>query len=152
MSCLLYFPRKTTDWEGLFEELFWDYVNRNKENQKEFLCLDDFIRDDNGFDKVIASYFKEVKIKEFWILKADTKRLTSMVSDDTHLLIGEESRRRNFWELQEISTSIEVQVWRVSRKKIQVEGLTWTEGQCKKLHKVRLLQSRWKSTAMQFKF
>ena len=30
----------------------------------EFLSLDDFIRDDNGSNKVISSYFKEVKIKE----------------------------------------------------------------------------------------
>ena len=64
MSCLLYFPRRTTDWEGLFEELFRDCVKRNKENQKGHLSLDDFIRDDNGSDKVILSYFKEVKIKE----------------------------------------------------------------------------------------
>ena len=64
MSCLLYFPRRTTDLEGLLGELFRDCVKRNKENQKGHLSLDDFIRDDNGSDKVILSYFKEVKIKE----------------------------------------------------------------------------------------
>ena len=67
MSCLLYFPRRTANWEGLLGELFRDYVKRNKEKQKGYLSLDDFIRDDNGSDKVISSYYKEVKIKELRI-------------------------------------------------------------------------------------
>ena len=58
MSCLLYFPRKTTDWEGLFEELFRAHAKRKEENQMGFLSVDDVISSDNGKDKVIASYFK----------------------------------------------------------------------------------------------
>ena len=61
-----------------------------------YLSLDNFIRDDNGSDKVISSYFKEVKIKELQIWKGDTRRLTGTVSDDGHLLIGGESRKKIF--------------------------------------------------------
>ena len=106
MSCLLYFPRRTTDRKGLFEELFRDCVNRNKENQMGYLSLDDFIRDDNRSDKVISSYFKEVKIKELRIWKGDMRSCQGTVSDDGHLLNGEEPRKKNFQELRETSTSM----------------------------------------------
>ena len=66
-----------------------------------YLSLDDFIRDDNGSDKVISSYFKEVKIKELRIWKGDMRSCQGTVSDDGHLLIGEEPRKKNFQELQE---------------------------------------------------
>ena len=128
MSCLLYFPRRTANWEGLFEELFRDCVKRNKENQKGYLSLDDFIRDDNGSDKVISSYFKEVKIKELRIWKGDMRSCQGTVSDDGHLLIGDEPRKKNFHELRETSTSMPITSTKSLRKKIQVEGLTWTEG------------------------
>ena len=62
MSCLLYFPRKTTNWEGLFEELFRAYAKRKEENQIGFLSVNNVIRSDGRQDKVIVSYFKEVKI------------------------------------------------------------------------------------------
>ena len=70
MSCLLYFQRKTADWEGLlFAELCQGSVKREeqqvkKENQMGCLSLDDFIRNGNESNEVISSYFKEVKIKE----------------------------------------------------------------------------------------
>ena len=97
MSCLLYFPRRTANWEGLLsEELFRVCVKQNKEKQKGYLSLDDFIRDDNGSDKVISSYFKEVKIKELRIWKGDKGRLTGTVSDDGHLLIGDEPKKGFF--------------------------------------------------------
>ena len=67
MSCLLYFPRKTSDWEGLFDELFRAYSKRKEENQMGFLSVDDVIRSNDRQDKVIASYFKEVKTRELRI-------------------------------------------------------------------------------------
>ena len=70
------------------------------------------------------SYFKEVKTRELRIWKGDMKSLVGRVSDDGHLLIGDEPRKKNFQELREMSTSCPIQVQRVSRKKIQVEGLT----------------------------
>ena len=73
MSCLLYFPRKTTDWEGIFEELFRACAKRKEEIAEGIWSLDDFIRDDNGSVKVISSYFKEVKIKELQIWKSDMR-------------------------------------------------------------------------------
>ena len=106
MSCLLYFPRRTTDWEGLFEEFVRYGQEAKKENQKGYLSLDDFIRDDNGSDKVISSYFKEVKIKELRIWKGDMRSCQGTMSDDGHLLIGEEPRKKNFQELRETSTSM----------------------------------------------
>ena len=38
-----------------------------------YLSLDDFSRDDNRSDKVISSYYKEVKIKELRIWKGDMR-------------------------------------------------------------------------------
>ena len=106
MSCILYFPTRTTNWEGLFEELFRDCVKRNKENQMGYLSIDDFIRDDNGSDKVISSYYKEVKIKELRIWKGDMRSCQGTMSDDGHLLNGDEPRKKNFQELRETSTSM----------------------------------------------
>ena len=74
--------------------------------KKGLLSLNDFIRHDNGSDKVIASYFKEVKIKELRIWKGDMRSCQGTVSDDGHLLSGEEPRKKNFQELQETSTSM----------------------------------------------
>ena len=63
-----------------YGKMFRDCVKRKgqvkvykKENQKGFLSLDDFIRNDNGLNKVILSYFKEVKIRELRIWKGDAK-------------------------------------------------------------------------------
>ena len=67
MSCLLYFPRKTNDWEGLFEELFRACAKRMEENQVGFLSVNDVISNEDRQDKVIASYFKEVKTRELQI-------------------------------------------------------------------------------------
>ena len=106
MSCLLYFPRKTTDWEGLFEELFRACAKRKEENQMGFLSVDDVISTDDKQDKVTTSYFKEVKTRELRIWKGDMKSLVGRVSDDGHLLIGDEPRETNFQELRETSTSI----------------------------------------------
>ena len=66
-----------------------------------FLSFDDFIRNDNGSNKDISSYFKEVKIKELRIWKGDMRRCQATMSDDGHLLMGDESRKKNFQELQE---------------------------------------------------
>ena len=102
MSCLLNFPRKTADWEGLlFEILFQGCVKwkgqgkvYKKENWKGFLSFDDFIRNDNRLSQGISSYFKEVKIKELQIWKGDVRSLAgSMVLDDKHLLSGDEPRK-----------------------------------------------------------
>ena len=107
MSCLLYFSRETTNWEGLSEELFKGCVLKreeqqvNKENQMGFLSFDDFIRNDNRSNKDISSYFKEVKIKELRIWKGDMRRCQATMSDDGHLLLSEESRKKNFQELRE---------------------------------------------------
>ena len=106
MSCPLYFPRKTADWEGLFEELFRAYAKRKEENQMGFLSVDDVISSDDRQDKVTTSYFKEVKIRELRIWKGDMRSLIGSISDDGHLLIGDEPRKKNFQELQETSTSM----------------------------------------------
>ena len=106
MSCLLYFPRKTTDWEGLFEELFRAYAKRKEEKQMGFLSLNDVIRSDDRQDKVTTSYLKKVKTRELRIWKGDMRSLVGRVSDDGHLLIGDEPRKKNFQELQETSTSM----------------------------------------------
>ena len=106
MSCLLYFPRRTINSEGLLEELFRDCVKRKEEKEMIFLSLGDFIRDDNGSDKVISSYFKEVKIKELRIWKGDMRSCQGTVSDDRNLLSGEEPRKKNFQELRETFTSV----------------------------------------------
>ena len=66
-----------------------------------YLSLDDFIRDDNRSDKVILSNFQEVKIKKLRIWKGDTRSCQGTMSDDGHLLISGESRKKNFQELQE---------------------------------------------------
>ena len=108
MSCLLYFPRKTTDWEGLFEELFRAHAKRKEEEQRDFLSLDDVINTDDRQDKVIASYFNEVKTRELRIWKGDMRSLIGRVSDDGHLLIGDEPRKKNFQELRETSTSMPI--------------------------------------------
>ena len=69
----LIFPRKTVDGEGLlFERLFRGCVKQNRqvkvykneEEQMGFLSLEDVIKSEDIQEKVIASYFKEVKIKE----------------------------------------------------------------------------------------
>ena len=58
MTSLLFFPRKTTNCEGLFQEFFQDCVKCKKENRKGFLSLDDVIIGDNRSDNnVIAGYF-----------------------------------------------------------------------------------------------
>ena len=108
MSCLLYFPRKSSDWEGLFEELFRARVKRKGQDKfhkveirKGFHREYDVIYEDEVQDKVIKSYSKEVKVRELRIWKGDTRRLTGTVSDGGHLLIGDESRKRNFQELRE---------------------------------------------------
>merc|ERR1712176_959876 len=106
MSCLLYFPRKTTDWEGLFEELFRAHAKRKEENQMGFLSVDGVIRTDDKQDKVTTSYFKEVKTRELRIWKGDMRSMVGRVSDDGHLLIGDEPRKTIFQELRETSTSM----------------------------------------------
>ena len=113
MSCLLYFPRKSSDWEGLFEELFRAYVKRKGQDKfhkveirKGFHREYDVIDREEVQDKVIESYSKEVKSRELWIWKGDMRSLTGTVSDDGHLLMGDESRKKNFQELQETSTSM----------------------------------------------
>ena len=108
MSCLLYFPRRTTDWEGLIEELFRACAKRKEEKQMGFLSLDDVISSNDRQDKVIASYFKEVKIRELRIWKGNMRSLVGRVSDDGHLLIGDEPRKKNFQELREMSTSMPI--------------------------------------------
>ena len=91
-----------------YDNMFQDCVKRKgqvevykKENQKRFLSFDDFIRNDDGSDKVISSYFKEVKIRELQIWKGDKKRVAGTMSDDGHLLTDDESRKKNFQELRE---------------------------------------------------
>ena len=88
--------------------MFQDCVKRKgqvevykKENQKRFLSFDDFVRSDDRSDKVISSYFKEVKIRELQIWKGGKRRGTGTMSDDGHLLIDDESRKKNFQELRE---------------------------------------------------
>ena len=120
MSYLLYFSRKTADWEGLFEELFRAYAKRKEENQMGFLSVDDVIKSDDRQGKVTTSYFKEVKTRELRIWKGDIRSLIGSISDDGHLLIGDEPRKKNFQELRETSTSmLRTTSQRVSRKKIQ---------------------------------
>ena len=70
-----------------------------------YLSLDDFSRDDNRSDKVISSYYKEVKIKELRIWKGDMRSCQGTMSDDGHLLSGDEPRKKNVQELRETSTS-----------------------------------------------
>ena len=101
MSCLLYFPRKTTDWEGLIEELFRACAKRKEEKQMGFLSLNDVIKSDDRQDKVTTSYFKEVKTRKLRIWKGDVRSLTDTVSDDGHLLTDDESRKMNFQKLPE---------------------------------------------------
>ena len=45
-------------------------------------------------DEVIASYFKEVKIKELRIWKGDMRSLAGTVSDDSYLLTGGKPRKK----------------------------------------------------------
>ena len=75
-----------------------------------FLSLDDVISNDDRQDKVIASYFNEVKTRELRIWKGDMRSLIGMVSDDGHLLIGDEPRKKIFQELRETSASFPLQV------------------------------------------
>ena len=97
MSCLLYFPTRTTDWEGLFEELFRAHAKRKEEEQRGFLSLDDVIRSDDRKDKVTTSYLKEVKTRrELRIWKGDMRSLIGRVSDDGHLLIDDDQERKKF--------------------------------------------------------
>ena len=113
MSCLLYFPRKSSDWEGLFEELFRARVKRKGQDKfhkveirKGFHREYDVIDRENVQDKVIESYSKEVKSRELRIWKGDMRILTGTVSDGGHLQIGDEPRKKNFQELRETSTSM----------------------------------------------
>ena len=65
-------------------------------------CLsdNDVIPSDDVWNKVIAGYFKEVKIKELWIWKGNMRSLTGMVSHDGHLLSGNKPRKNIFWRSQ----------------------------------------------------
>ena len=99
----MYFPRKSSVWEGLFEELFRAHVKRKGQDKfhkveirKGFHREYDVIDRENVQDKVIESYSKEVKSREFRIWNGDIRSLTGKVSDDGHLLIGEEPRKKNF--------------------------------------------------------
>ena len=95
----------------LFERLFRGCVKREgqvtvhkiEEKQIGFPSIDDIIKSEDEQEKVIKSYFKKVKIKELRIWKGDVISLAgSMVSDDGHLLIGDdESRKKNFQEQRE---------------------------------------------------
>ena len=82
MSCLLYFPTKTTDWERLFEEWFRAYAKRKEEKQIGFLSLDDVIRSADTSEKVITSYYRKVKIRELWIWKVDMRSLKGTVLEN----------------------------------------------------------------------
>ena len=113
MSCLLYFPRKSSDREGLFEKLFRACVKRKGQDKfhkieirKGFHREYDVIEREEVQDKVIESYSKEVKSRELRIWKGDMRSLTGTVSDDRHLLIGDEPRKKKIQELRETSISM----------------------------------------------
>ena len=118
MSCLLYFPRKSSDREGFFEELFRARVKRKGQDKfhkveirKGFHREYDVIEREEVQDKVIESYSKEVKSRELRIWKGNMRSLTGTVSDDGHLLIGDEPRKKNFQELRETSTLMPMSIY-----------------------------------------
>ena len=74
MSCLLYFLRKSSNWEGFFEEWFRARVKRKGQDKfhkveirKGFHREYDVIEREEVQDKVIESYSKEVKSRELRI-------------------------------------------------------------------------------------
>ena len=96
-----------------YDKLFRAYVKRKGQDKfhkveirKGFHREYDVIEREEVQDKVIESYSKEVKSRELRIWKGDMRILTGTVSDDGHLLIGDEPRKKNFQELGETSISM----------------------------------------------
>ena len=91
---------------------------------------------ESKYNEDYREIFQGSQIRELRIWKGDMRSLLGMVSDDGHLLIGDEPRKTNFQELRETSTSMRsTSCWRVLRKKIQVEGWPGTKGLWEKLQR-----------------